>query len=439
MLNTKHLDSFSPDQHKLVFSWLLLGLGALLASGLFSILLVLSRTPGIQEIIPILDFFHTALVAHVDLSVLIWFMALSCVFWSLSSPTPKPLDRPGFYLAVLGTVCIALSPFMGETKPLINNYVPVLQQTPFLVGLGLFGLGVICRLITRFQQGLPNDWFDLATLIAAIITSLSVITLGINFFQIETDTTGTLFYEQLFWGSGHILQFSHTVLMLTAWLFLLQQVKASISINSKIVSALLILSALPALYSVLILPAPIAEQTSPFTQLMIFGGLFTVPAMLYCLWLTLTTRSDPTRQAGLRPALFASMLLFITGGVLAFMIEGVNVVIPAHYHGSIVGVSLAFMGLAYALLPRLGYPLQLIKTANWQPRIYAGGQMLHILGLAWSGGYGVQRKTAGAAQGLDQWEKVIGMGMMGMGGLIAIIGGTLFLVVCLHALIKARS
>jgi cytochrome c oxidase subunit 1 len=37
------------------------------------------------------------------------------------------------------------------------------------------------------------------------------------------------------------------------------------------------------------------------------------------------------------------------------MIRGVNVVIPAHYHGSIVGITLAFMGLAYVLLPRLGF------------------------------------------------------------------------------------
>ena len=46
-----------------------------------------------------------------------------------------------------------------------------------------------------------------------------------------------------------------------------------------------------------------------------------------------------------------------------------------------------------------------------------------------SGGYGVQRKTAGAEQGLEQFEQIAGMSLMGFGGLISIIGGVMFLVV----------
>ncbi|PKL95499.1 MAG: hypothetical protein CVV18_05265, partial [Gammaproteobacteria bacterium HGW-Gammaproteobacteria-8] len=55
------------------------------------------------------------------------------------------------------------------------------------------------------------------------------------------------------------------------------------------------------------------------------------------------------------------------------------------------------------------------------------GQLLHIAGLAWSGGHGVQRKTAGAAQGLNELAQILGMSVMGLGGLIAIIGGVIFL------------
>jgi hypothetical protein len=46
----------------------------------------------------------------------------------------------------------------------------------------------------------------------------------------------------------------------------------------------------------------------------------------------------------------------------------------------------------------------------------------------------VQRKTAGAAQGLHDLPQILGMGMMGLGGLIAIIGGGIFVVVVLKAL-----
>ena len=51
------------------------------------------------------------------------------------------------------------------------------------------------------------------------------------------------------------------------------------------------------------------------------------------------------------------------------------------------------------------------------------------MGLAWTGGYGVQRKTAGLAQGLEQFSQIAGMGLMGLGGLVSVIGGLLFLVV----------
>ncbi|MDH5437234.1 MAG: cytochrome C oxidase subunit I, partial [Gammaproteobacteria bacterium] len=55
-----------PDdgRRQLARGWLWLGLIALTGSGLFSVLLVLSRTPSINEIIPWVDFFHTALVVH---------------------------------------------------------------------------------------------------------------------------------------------------------------------------------------------------------------------------------------------------------------------------------------------------------------------------------------------------------------------------------------
>jgi heme/copper-type cytochrome/quinol oxidase subunit 1 len=119
-------------------------------------------------------------------------------------------------------------------------------------------------------------------------------------------------------------------------------------------------------------------------------------------------------------------------------VSGSNVTVPAHYHGSIVAVTLAFMGLTYHLLPRLGFREPVGRMVRLQPVIYGLGQLFHVLGLAWSGGYGVQRKTAGAAQGLESIEKIAGMGLMGLGGLIAIIGGVLFLVVVFRSMWPER-
>jgi hypothetical protein len=59
---------------------------------------------------------------------------------------------------------------------------------------------------------------------------------------------------------------------------------------------------------------------------------------------------------------------------------------------------------------------------------------MHIVGLVWSGGYGVQRKVAGAEQVLRSGGEVAGMALMGLGGAVAIVGGLLFVAVVAGAM-----
>ena len=97
-----HLPISSANARRIATSWLLLGLISLVGAGLFSILLVLARTPNVQEIIPFVDFFHVALVVHVNLSVLIWLLSIAGVLWSLSSSRElSSWDRVSFWLACL--------------------------------------------------------------------------------------------------------------------------------------------------------------------------------------------------------------------------------------------------------------------------------------------------------------------------------------------------
>ena len=141
----------------------------------------------------------------------------------------------------------------------------------------------------------------------------------------------------------------------------------------------------------------------------------------------------------LRSALWTSLALFGIGGLIGVAIHSSDVRIPAHYHGSIVGVTLAFMGLVYHLLPKLGFGAVPARWALWQIRLYAAGQLAHVAGLAWSGGYGVQRKAAGAEQLLRGAEQVVAMGLMGLGGLVAVAGGVLFLALALGSMLGRRA
>ena len=129
----------------LAIAWLWLGIMALLGSGVFSVLLVLSRTPYIQDVFPWIDFFRTALVVHVDLSVLVWFLSFGGVLWSLNS-TPRfmLLGWSALGFAALGAALMVVVPFIGPGNPLMSNYIPVLQTPLFTVALLGFGFGISC-------------------------------------------------------------------------------------------------------------------------------------------------------------------------------------------------------------------------------------------------------------------------------------------------------
>jgi heme/copper-type cytochrome/quinol oxidase subunit 1 len=168
------------------------------------------------------------------------------------------------------------------------------------------------------------------------------------------------------------------------------------------------------------------------------GGLSILPIGLALVFALADLRGVSARGRPVRAALIMSLVLFAAGGLIGFTISGSNVKIPAHYHGCIVGITLAFMGVAYDLLPRLGFRAPSGRLANCQPYVYGIGQLLHITGLVWSGGYGVQRKVAGADQVLTTIQQVAGMGLMGLGGLVAVIGGVLFLIVVWSSLAAGK-
>jgi heme/copper-type cytochrome/quinol oxidase subunit 1 len=169
-----------------------------------------------------------------------------------------------------------------------------------------------------------------------------------------------------------------------------------------------------------------------------WGGLAAVPLGLLAFIALLRGGSIVPDGRCLRGAALCSMGLFAAGGLAGFLIRGSNTMIPAHYHGAIVAVTLGLMGLVYFVLPRIGKPITLPRAAHWQPYLYAAGQLMHMSGLAWSGGHGVQRKVAGSAQGLEGLAEFAGMGLMGLGGLVSVAGGVLFLVIVIAAL-RGRS
>ncbi len=424
--------------------WLALGVLALALAGIFAILLVLARAPGLAWLFPTQDFFRTALVVHVDQSILIWFLAFAGVLWGLAPGIRLGLSRLGLAGATLGCLLVAAAPFLGATARELNNYVPVLDAPVFFWGLGLFALGSLLQVCAYLLGSLPRirltDPIAVGGATGAFGTLIAAVSLVWSWIDLAQTGAG-LSYELLFWGPGHVLQFVYTQIMLVAWLWLARDLGYPLALPDRWLSGVLILGVLPLLAVPLmhtLYPTGTGDARIAFTRLMQFGnGLAVIPLGLLLVVALIRGRGSK-RDNALRPesrALAASLTLFAAGGVLAMAISGVNTIIPAHYHGSIVGVTLALMGLTYHLLPTLG----LARPAGWmarvQPWVYGSGQLLHIGGLAVSGAMGIQRKTAGAAQGLDTLSAKAAMGVMGIGGLLAVVGGILFVLVVIKAFI----
>lgn len=435
----------SDDSRSLASGWLWLGIASLVGAGLFAILLVLARTPYVQDIFPWVDFFHTALVVHVDLSVLLWFLAFAGVLWSLNSSSRfLGVGWLALALAAGGAAIIVLSPFIAAGKPLMSNYVPVIQSTFFFTGLIVFAVGMTL-LVLRSLIAVPS--FDLwnggegsiriGFMSASITMLFALAAFAWSYIMVPADSDSTVYFDLLFWGGGHVLQFTYSLLMLAGWLWLADACGAKLPLTPRVASILLVLGLVPVFYVPVIYlsySGTMGDYMEQFTQLMRVGGSFApVPLGLAVIYGIVTGR----RTAATNPqyaALVSSLILFAVGGGISLLIRDSNTIITAHYHGTGGAVSLALMGLTFHLLPRLGYRVPDLKWATLMPYVYGAGQLLHIVGLLWSGGYGVQRKVAGAAQELHGFAQTAGMGLMGLGGLIAVIGGIMFLVVVYKAM-----
>ncbi|HEU4442426.1 MAG TPA: cbb3-type cytochrome c oxidase subunit I [Burkholderiales bacterium] len=430
----------------LATGWLALAIGALLASGLFSILLVLSRAPYVKDVFPLADFFRVALVVHVDLSVLVWFSAFAGMLWSLcGAPRLMWLGWTGLAGAVAGTLAMSAAPFAGAGPALMSNYIPVLDGPLFLRALLLFGascalivgraLAVAPRVGTR-PDGAAALRFGLNA--AAISAAVALIAFAWSYAAVPAGIERKAYFEVLFWGGGHVLQFTWTLLMFSAWLWLAEAIGARHPLSPRIAILLFAIAlasvfATPVIY--LAYEVVSVEHYRLQTWLMrIGGGLAIVPFALAVSWSVITAPRASAVTAPLKASLVWSLALFGAGGLIGLAISGSNVKVPAHYHGSIVGVTLAFMGLVYYLLPRMGFGRPQGRLATLQPGLYGLGQLLHIAGLLWSGGYGVQRKVAGSEQVLRTTEQIAGMALMGLGGLLAVAGGILFAIVVLRSL-----
>lgn len=430
---------------KMAAGWLKLAILTLLIAGVYAALLALARTPVLKDLVPSNDFFYVSLVIHVIFSNLFWFLAIAGMLWSLNTRNYAiVLGWTALLITTLGVLVVAISPFAGAGDPVMSNYIPFLDSPIFFTGLAIAGVGfallvvrtLIAVPVMRLRTRVGSIRFGVYT--ATNAATMAVLAFFWAFLTMPGINRGKTDYEGLFWLGGHVLQFTHALLMLVSWMWLASASGIRLKLPARVTALLFTLALLAVAFTpiaFLSVSVNSANFLQWFTNQMRIGGVAaTLPIGLLVLWsLFGASRPDSTTRP-LRVALILSILLFALGGIMGYWLEQGSTLVTAHYHSVTGAVTLAFMALVYDVLPRLGFRTVAHRLALWQVYAYGIGQLLNVLGLAWAGGYGMQRKVGGSAEVLDNVGQTWGMALMGLGGLIATIGGILFLYLVIKAL-----
>lgn len=450
-----HKENSHATQFGLAGQNLRLAVGSLILAGCFSLLLIFGRLPVVSELIADPKFFKRCLVLHVDLALIVWFFAFAAGLFALL-PGSARANRSyvfGARLALVGVLTMIGGTMLPRTEPVLANYVPVIDNRVYLGGLALFFAGLCAcflngRLFARADEPiLARTRFGelrigldamtaLKTCAAAFVTAaLCFVAAGIT---TPRDLPAEVYYELLFWGGGHVLQVANVAAMLAAWLILLGSVLGQDILSRR--AARWLFAALLAPHLVSPFLALAGSTTSAYrigaTRLMQFGIFPVVLIVLgVCVARLAAKRAWSFRDIRLS-GLAMSVALTLCGFVLGACIRGSNTMIPAHYHAAIGAVTAAFMTLTYLLLEPLGFAApegRLRRALPWQVACFGGGQVIFAIGFGFAGLHGLGRKAYGAEQHVRTLAEHVGLGVMGLGGLLAVAGGLLYLFIVIWA------
>ena len=427
--------------------WLLLTIIALAVSGLYSVAVSMMRIPTIYKIFHLPDFFKISLVIHVTLSINIFFMLFGIyhmqVFLKRSSMTQFLK-----YCAGLSLSLIIISGFIPNSSAIIINYIPLIDNAFFIIGIALFFLVFLLFSILTLIKLLKEKWLlvktDLHHHFLFSISTISIISFICLIFSYFINMKYIIDIknfplEEFSWGIGHILQF---VFVEIGFLSLLKNLSVfnkffELEKNPKWINKFLILKI--GIVSI----APFFYFNSSYYKLftihMRYGiAIFILPI----LFLFIQSLKQKIKEQYFNYAIIGFILYFFVnlyGGILGFAIRGVNVVIPAHYHGSLIAITILLMSFFYGAVKNIGkkidimiFDLRMRKLIFFQLIGYCLGNMMHITGLMIMGGYGALRKTPGDIP----MNIFFGKNIFIVGSLLSISCGILFICIAIISIKK---
>lgn len=425
--------------------WFALAIGSLIIAGLLSLSVVIGRLPGMARIIDDPLFFKRCLVVHVDLALVVWFYAFIGGLSALRGAPITAIGRSAFFLSAGGVAAMLGGALMRGAQPILANYVPVIDHPLFLGGLAAFFVGAIvffletlCGSVTRRAGAMPAD-ASIGLQAAAVAFVLAGTTWLATRAALPDGLETWTKFEFSAWGAGHVLQVANAAAMLACWLWLISRATGRAVLTPRQARTVFTLLVAPH-FAMPLLTARGALTPlyhSGATQLMRWGVFPLVLTVLFVAIRHLRRHKQSSRDlmAGVaRDGFAASAILTTLGFLLGACIRTSTTLVPAHYHASLGGVTAAFMTAAYLVCQAVRGDLadRTIRAARRQLIVFGIGQSVFALGFALGGAYGLGRKTYVSEQHVRSLGEYLGLGVMGVGGLVAAAGGLWFLFLVLR-------
>jgi len=319
----------------------------------------------------------------------------------------------------------------------------------YFAGLALVAAGTLLPVLTMLMRlGEPvNDGETarqtrrVAHLSLGLLYIAALVAVGLAAYQLREAPTQYDIIERLFWGGGHLLQFVNVALLLVALDRLGRQAFNAPpmgEVATKWAPGVLFLAGAAGLSIYSLTDIHTEEHLKAFTDLQYVFALPVAIALVGALMQKRRWRMARGQLWGKIEvtSLIGATLVFLLGCALGLFVDGADTRTPAHYHGVIGGLNIAFYGLFYCqFLPALDRPLAKQRLAIVQIILYAVGQSLFVAGLFLAGGMGAARKTMGAGLDLDATTRVI-FGVRDFGLAIALLSSAGFVIAMLIMLIR---
>jgi cytochrome c oxidase subunit 1 len=456
----------------------------LLIGGVAALLVLLTRWQAVHLLDA--EWFYRVLTIH-GMNMLIFFilffeMAIlyfaSAVLLNTRVAAPK-VAWAAFVMMVVGTVMIEWMMIAGKADVLFTSYVPLKADPLYYLGVIIFAVGALIVTILFFgtlfiakREKTYTGSVPLVTFGAATAAIIAVITLGHGaaiyiptyLWSMDMMEVDAQIYRLVWWGLGHSSQQINVAAMVSVWYLLGALTIGSVVLNEKISRAAFVLYVLfismASAHHLLVDPGMGPEwkvwNTSYAMYLAVLASMihgFTVPAGIEVgqrvrgltkglfEWLRKAPWGDPAFSAMILSIIVFGFVGGITG--VTFGTEQINIIahntlrIPGHFHATVVsGTAMAFMGLTYYVVPLIfRKKVAFWGMAKWQPYIFAGGMVVFSLAMTFAGTFGVPRRTWDISYSQAPFDLQFSpavdlvIGVMAVGGLIAALGGAMYIVI----------